>query len=109
MERRDPRVRDIDRRTWEDIAPEYRKRWQERFPGDTGRWEEYEPWYRYGYEMAIDPRFEGRMWTDVEADLKTKYPEWATRYGYKYDRNDSWWDSFKDSVKEAWEHVTGRR
>ncbi|MGH2374923.1 MAG: hypothetical protein ACRDIC_15850 [bacterium] len=105
----DSNTRLIDHRTWEKIAPEFRKRWQERFPNTAEQWEAHEPYYRYGYEMAYDPRFEHREWLDVEADLKTKYPEWAEQSGYMYDEHESAWDRFKDAVRDAWETVTGRR
>lgn len=105
----EPKTRLIDRRTWEQIAPEFRKRWQERLPNTAEQWEAHEPYYRYGYEMGYDPRFDGREWLDVEADLRTKYPEWAREHGYAYDEHDGLWDRFKDAVRDAWEFVTGQR
>jgi len=104
----EPKTRLIDRTSWEDIAPEYRKRWQDRREEDPSTWDTYEPWYRYGYESAFDPRFEGKGWVDVEADLRTKHPEWAEKHGHRYHEKEGLWDRFKDSVKEAWESATGR-
>ena len=41
--------------------------------GDTARYEDYEPAYRYGSEMAQDPRYRGRNFSEVESDLRTEY------------------------------------
>jgi hypothetical protein len=98
----------LKREDWQKIAPEFRLRWQERLPDHTERWEDHEPWYRYGYEHGFDPQFEDLEWCDVEADLRMKYPEWAERQGYAHDGDDRW-QRFKDSVRDAWETVTGRR
>src|SRR5581483_6771913 len=45
------------RTDWDTAMPGYRTRWQERFAGSGGRWEDYEPAYRFGYDMRNDPRF----------------------------------------------------
>lgn len=98
-----------DHRSWDELAPEFRRRWQELHPGEAGRWEEYEPWYRFGYAKALDPTYQGKRWQDIEPDLRTLYPTWAERHGYRYDDGGTLWDSFKDSVKDAWDTMTGRR
>ena len=102
----DQKTRLIDRETWTDIAPEFQRRWRDQNP--TGAWDDYEPWYHYGYEMASDPRFHGRSWADVEADLQEKYPEWAERRGYRYDKRENLWERFKANAQEAWNTITGR-
>jgi hypothetical protein len=60
----------------------------------------YEPGYRYGFESA--QRYRGRNWNDVENDLRTGWD----RYEYR-GAHPSTWDHIKDSVKDAWDHVTG--
>jgi hypothetical protein len=102
----DDKTRLIDRETWNDIAPEFQRRWQGEFP--NGVWDDYEPWYRYGYEMAHDPLYSSRTWVDVEADLKEKYPEWAEHHGYRYDKRENLWERFKANVQEAWNTIAGR-
>jgi hypothetical protein len=98
----------IDRRDWAHIAPEYRRRWQQGHPEEPEEvWPYYEPWYRYGYEMAYDPRFEGLQWADVEADLEIQYPEWAEQQGYGDRHDEGLWDRFKDKVREAWDRAAG--
>jgi uncharacterized protein (TIGR02271 family) len=65
--------------------------------GDT--YDDYAPAYRYGYDMASDPRYQGRGFSEVESDLRTDY---ARRYP------TSTWEKIKDSVRYGWDKVTGR-
>jgi len=65
--------------------------------GDT--YENYAPAYRYGYDMASDPRYQGRGFNEVESDLRTDY---ARRYP------NSTWERIKGSVRYGWDKVTGR-
>jgi stress response protein YsnF len=68
--------------------------------GNTGQnYEAYSPAYRYGYEMAGDPRYQGRNFNEVESGLQTEY---ARRYP------NSAWEKMKDSVRYGWDKVTGR-
>src|SRR5579871_2712018 len=58
----------------------------------------YDPAYRYGYTLAVDLRYRDASWAQIE-------PE-AHRY---WDENyPDTWDRVKDSVRDAWEEVTGR-
>jgi stress response protein YsnF len=65
--------------------------------GDT--YENYAPGYRYGYEMASDPRYQGKEFSQVESNLRSDY---AQRYP------NSTWEKIKDSVRYGWDKVTGR-
>jgi hypothetical protein len=78
---------------WTDVAMEYREHWMGRHGGSGGRFEDYEPGYRYGYEMAHDPRYEGREWSSVEPELRQNYGTWSRAHGYRYDDNE--WDRIK--------------
>jgi uncharacterized protein (TIGR02271 family) len=84
---------------WGAAMPAYRSHWQTRYGASGGRWEEYEPSYRYGYEMRSDPRFRGRSWTEAEPDLRR---DWESRH------RDMPWDKAGRGIREAWENVTGR-
>ena len=82
---------------WEDVMPQYRANWQQRYGSRGGRWEEYEPGYRYGWEMASQPRYRGRSWSEVEPDLRR---DWEARH------RDKSWDRAADAIRDAWESVT---
>ena len=82
---------------WEDEAPRYRSRWQERYGTTGGRWEDYEPAYRYGYELRSRPEYRGRGWDEVEPDLRR---DWERRYP------NTPWDRTREAVRETWEEAT---
>lgn len=60
----------------------------------------YEPGYRYWTDSAT--RYRGRSWNDAENDLRSG----SDRYEH-HGSNKSTWDEIKDSVKDAWDRVTG--
>jgi hypothetical protein len=98
--------------TWPNASKELRERWQRRRQAENLQdddWETHEPWYRYGYEMAETGDYRGRGWSQVEDDLRAGYPDWARQRGYTYKDEDSLWDRFKASVRDAWDSVTGKR
>jgi len=94
-------------RSWTELSPEYRQRWQSRYGTTGGRFEDYEPFYHYGYEMSTDPRYQNREWRDVEPDLRRDYSTWARGHGYHAD--DNAWERFKDAVQDSWDSARGRR
>jgi uncharacterized protein (TIGR02271 family) len=67
--------------------------------GQGQAYERWAPGYRYGYELASDPRYAGRDWTALEPEA---------RRGWEAQQKGTW-DEFKDTVRYAWEKVRGRR
>jgi stress response protein YsnF len=65
--------------------------------GDT--YESYAPAYKYGYDMAGDPRYQGKDFDQVEQDLRSDY-------GQRYP--NSTWEKMKDSIRYGWNKVTGK-
>lgn len=67
----------------------------QRYSADGEPYSMYRRAYFYGYQLAQDPRYQGRAWGDVEADV---VQDWEARsYGP--------WARFKDAVRHAWERV----
>jgi uncharacterized protein (TIGR02271 family) len=62
-------------------------------------YDDYAPSYRYGYDMASNPRYKGRSFSEVEPDLQRDY---ASKYP------NSTWEKMKNSVRYGWDKVTGR-
>jgi hypothetical protein len=60
--------------------------------------DQYSTVYRYGHSLATDPIYRGKTWTDIEGDARRRWE--AT--------NPNTWERFKDSVRYAWERVSGR-
>lgn len=63
--------------------------------GNTYPYEQYEPAYLYGYDLAVDPRYTGRSWFDVESEARRYWDE----------REPGAWERFKDAVQHAWNEV----
>jgi hypothetical protein len=92
---------------WDERAEEFHGLWEA--GGGVGSWEDYEPGYRYGYQMAFDPRFQGRPWADVEPGLQSGFAAWAASSGYRITDHATWWNRLRDGIREAWERATHRR
>ena len=60
----------------------------------------WQPAYRYGYDAS--GRYRGKVWDDVESDLRSGWD----RYEH---RGTSTWENVKHAVRDAWDRVTGKR
>ncbi|HEV8638600.1 MAG TPA: hypothetical protein VG370_30685 [Chloroflexota bacterium] len=85
--------------SWEEAAARLRETWEKRYGSSNARWEEYEPRYRYGWEMAQRPEYRQRSWSEVEDYLRG---HWEQRY------RDAPWDLAADSLRDMWDSLTGR-
>lgn len=87
-------------RTFEEYEPDYRQDFQTRYAAQGAQYEEYAPAYRYGYTLASDARYRGRMWPDIEAEAQR---DWDRDYP------GGTWERMKLAVRHGWERVTGQR
>jgi hypothetical protein len=88
---------------WADVLPEFRSEWQARH-GTSGRsWEQDEPAYRYGWESAADPRYQGHEWGDVEGELGR---DWSSRYSTGTGHGG--WEDARVNVRQAWDRARRR-
>jgi len=62
-------------------------------------YEQYEPVYRYGYNLAYDPTYRDYDWNRLEPEARRRWEE----------RNPGTWEQFKDSVRYAWDKARGAR
>ncbi|MFM8322235.1 MAG: hypothetical protein ACKOC5_15080 [Chloroflexota bacterium] len=58
-------------------------------------YEDYQPAYRYGYDIGQSDRYRGRDWTEIEPDARRAWE----------DRNPGTWERVKESIRHAWEEV----
>ena len=81
--------------------PDFRQHYTTTFAsgGQGQAYERWAPGYRYGYELASDPRYAGRDWAAIEPEA---------RRGWEAQQQGTW-EEFKDTVRYAWERVRGRR
>jgi len=59
---------------------------------------DYEPAYRYGYELGTHERYRGRDWAALVADARR---DWEARH-------PSTWERFKDAIRYGWDKVRAR-
>ena len=84
--------------TFDDTA--FRSDFQTRYGSTAGAsYDTYSPAYRYGYDMASDPRYKGKSFSDVESTLRSDY-------GSRYPGGT--WDKMKDAIRYGWDKVTGK-
>jgi hypothetical protein len=78
----------------------WRDNWQSRpyTSADLG-YDYYLPAYRYGYESARSYR--GRMWNDVENDVRAGWERVE-------DRGQRTWENVKEAVRDAWNRLANR-
>jgi uncharacterized protein (TIGR02271 family) len=92
-------ARPMDKEDFTTYSDNFRKHYVTAF-GDRGTaYTDYEPAYRYGYELGTNERYRGRDWVALEADARR---DWELRH-------PSTWERFKDAIRHAWEEVRGRR
>ncbi|MDX1530882.1 MAG: DUF2382 domain-containing protein [Rhodothermales bacterium] len=84
---------------WAEVQPTFKKHYENAYSDLDARYEQYEPAYRYGYDMAYDNRFRNREYAQAEADLRKGYVE---RHG-----RDTW-DKVKDAVRHGYNSVRAR-
>jgi hypothetical protein len=89
-------MHDLSPRSWDDERDYFRGAHGETFGGTTG-FEEYEPAYRYGYDVGSSGRYRGRRWEEIEPEVRS---DWERRYP------DGAWDRFKAAVRRGWERTS---
>ena len=62
-------------------------------------YEQFNPVFRYGYDLQSDKRYAGKDWSAIEANTRTTWEE----------RNPGTWEQFKDSIRYAWDRATNKR
>jgi len=86
-------------RSYEDYDTDFRKHYQTSNYGQQSgnvAFEQYGPVYRFGYDLANDPRNSDADWNTVE---RTARSQWETR------NPSSPWEQVKDTVRYAWDKV----
>jgi uncharacterized protein (TIGR02271 family) len=77
--------------------PLFRQHYTTAFAG-RGAYTDYEPAYRYGYELHTNERYRGRDWAALEADARR---DWEARH-------PNTWERFKDAIRYGWDRVRAR-
>jgi hypothetical protein len=82
-----------------DFEPGFREHYQTRFGASGREYDWYSPGYRYGFDMAMDERWdEFDTWDEVEAEARAGWEKTENTAGRA-------WDDLKDAVRQGWEEV----
>lgn len=73
--------------------PDFRQDYQNNFSNSGYGYDQYRPAYRYGFEMASDPRYGNADWSDIERQAHRNWDEGTMGP----------WDRYKDAVRYGWE------
>jgi hypothetical protein len=82
---------------FEDWDSDFRSNWQTNYANTGYGYDQYQPAYRYGYDLRSDSRYANRDWSEFENEART---DWETR-------QPGTWERFKDSVRYGWERAFG--
>jgi uncharacterized protein (TIGR02271 family) len=77
---------------------DFRKHYGTAFGTSGVAYAEYEPAYRYGYELGTNERYRGRDWAALEAEARR---DWEARH-------PSTWERFKEAIRYGWNSVHTR-
>jgi uncharacterized protein (TIGR02271 family) len=77
---------------------DFRKHYGTAFGTSGVAYAEYEPAYRYGYELGTNERYRGRDWAALEVEARR---DWEARH-------PSTWERFKDAIRYGWDKVRAR-
>jgi uncharacterized protein (TIGR02271 family) len=113
VEERTETVRDTVRRMEVDVEPvgatreaggfdrydtDFRRHYTTTLASRGEPYDRWQPAYRYGYDLASDPRAAGRDWAALEPDARHA---WEAHH-------QGTWETCKDTIRYAWETVRGR-
>lgn len=66
--------------------------------GGNSNFDHYEPAYRRGYELAVDPAYRTHLWSEMEPELRQYYEE-------EYANDSVTWDHYRSAAQYAWHDV----
>ena len=76
---------------------DFRSNYNRTYANSGMTYEQYAPAYQYGYGLYNDPRYRGKDWNSVQADVQR---DWESR-------QPGTWDKFSNAIRYAWDRSTG--
>jgi len=81
---------------YNEAEPEFRRDWESRSDRDQRSWEDVSPTYRYGFESAARPEYQGRSYDEARTELRKG---WTGKSKFEAD---------EPLIRTAWETRAGR-
>ena len=85
---------DVD--DFEEFDDTFRRHYEAEYATTDYGYDRYVPAYRYGYDLATDPRYQDYSWADVESEAERRWQE---------ERDEGAWEEFEEAVRHGWEQV----
>ena len=82
-------------KSYETYSPEFHTHYQTTYAKTGQPYEYYDPAYRYGYNLASNPRYYDYDWNRLESEARTNWEA----------KNPNSWERFKDAIRHGWEQV----
>lgn len=73
--------------------PDFRQNYESNFANTGYGYDQYRPAYRYGFELAKDPRYDGMDWNTLEMQAHRNWNEGTMGP----------WNRYRDAVRYGWE------
>jgi hypothetical protein len=73
--------------------PDFRQNYESNFANTGYGYDQYRPAYRYGFELAKDPRYDGMDWNTLEMQAHRNWNEGTMGP----------WNRYKEAVRYGWE------
>lgn len=83
-------------RRWADVSSRYEMLFAQRFGATDATWPEYEPAYRWAWDMATSEGFAGRAWQDVATEVEKAWSD--ARVGLP-------WSDVADVMRDVWTDI----
>ena len=85
-------------RDFEAYMPAFRQHHTSTFADRGGAYKDYEPAYRYGYELAMNSKYRGTDWKALETEARR---DWEARH-------KGTWDKYRDAIYYGWDQCRVR-
>ncbi len=80
---------------YDDWQPEFRDHYEANYTNSGRSYLDYDFAYRYGYDLALDERYEDREWDELEPEARREWEQ----------RGRGPWDEYRQAVEHAWNEV----
>jgi len=82
------------RTDFETYEPQFRNHYKSTYSNTGYDYDQFQPAYRYGYDMAKSGRYKGRDWNAIQRDLRNSWEQ---------DHTDMSWDEYQGAIREGWQ------
>lgn len=86
---------DLDLPDFEDLEDSFEEDYEKNYAVGNHTYAQFVPAYRYGYNLATDPRYSDWDWSRLEPVARERWEE----------QNEDTWEELKDAVRHGWNEV----